>query len=194
VDAAEDEIQGGEIQFVSPEMTTPHRAIQAGTLLEIRRAGLADAPAIAEIYNEAILTTTATFDTEPKSADERAEWLRSHDERHPVLVALAEGKVVGWASLSHWSERPAYQDTAETSFYVHSAYRGHGIGRRLKEAIIEEARRLRLHTLIARVAEGSDASIHLNVSAGFVLVGTLQEVGRKFDRLLGVHIFQLILK
>lgn len=159
----------------------------------IRRAEFADASAIADIYNEAILTTTATFDTETKTVEERTLWLRSHDERHPVLVAVVEGRVVGWASLTRWSERRAYNDTAETSFYVHSTHRGRGIGRQLKEAIIEEACQLRYHTLIARVAEGSRESIHLNESAGFVHVGTLKEVGRKFDRLLGVHIMQKML-
>lgn len=159
----------------------------------IRRAELADAEGIADIYNEAILTTTATFDTEPKSVDERREWLQSHDERHPVLVAVVDGKIAGWASLTSWSERRAYDDTAETSFYVHSAQRGRGIGRKLKEAIIEEARRLGFHTLIARIAEGSHESIHLNECAGFVHVGTLKEVGRKFGRLLDVHIMQKML-
>ena len=160
----------------------------------IRRAELSDAPAIADIYNEAILTTTATFDTEPKSVEERAEWLLSHDERHPVLVAVVDGKVVGWTSLSSWSDRCAYADTAETSFYVHSTHQGRGIGGRLKKAIVEEARRLRYHTLIARVAEESHESIHLNERAGFVHVGTLKEVGRKFGRLLGVHIMQKMLE
>ncbi|HUI06707.1 MAG TPA: GNAT family N-acetyltransferase [Verrucomicrobiae bacterium] len=161
--------------------------------MTIRRAGLADVPAITDIYNEAILTTTATFDTEPKSVAERTEWLQSHDERHPVLVAEMAGKVVGWAALTRWSERHAYEDTAETSFYVHSTYRGRGIGRKLKAAIIEEARRLRYHTLLARVAEGSGESVHLNEDAGFVHVGTLKEVGRKFGRLLDVHIMQKLL-
>lgn len=159
----------------------------------VRPAALDDLPAITEIYNEAILTTTATFDTEPKAVEQRLEWFHSHDERHPVIVAILEGQVVGWASISKWSERQAYDDTAETSFYVKSEFRGHGVGRQLKEAIIAEARRLRFHTLIARVAEGSDASLHLNLSCGFVHVGTLREVGRKFGRLLDVHVLQKIL-
>src|SRR4051812_37360384 len=97
----------------------------------VRHAELADVSAIAEIYNEAILTTTATFDTEPKSVAERAQWFTSHDDRHPVLVAVVDGRVVGWASLTSWSDRHAYGDTAETSFYVQSEARGRGIGRRL---------------------------------------------------------------
>ncbi len=164
------------------------------TKVTIRKAALADVAAIAEIYNEAILTTTATFDTEPKTLEERTEWLQSHGERHPVLVAEVDGQVAGWASLSRWSDRPAYDVTAETSFYVHSKYRGRGIGRQLKAAIIEEACRLGYHSLIARVAEGSNESIHLNESAGFVNVGTLKQVGRKFGRLLDVHVMQKMLE
>jgi L-amino acid N-acyltransferase len=159
----------------------------------IRHAHPGDVAAIAAIYNEAILTTTATFDIEPKSFEAQLEWFHSHDERHPILVAEFEGMVVGWTSLSEWSDRRAYADTAETSFYVKSEHRRHGIGRKLKEAIIEEARRLHFHTLIARVAEGSEESLHLNQSCGFVRVGTLKEVGEKFGRRLDVHILQKML-
>ena len=81
----------------------------------IRAATPADVPAIAEIYNEAILTTTATFDLEPKSLADRAEWLQSRGARHPVLVAEVDGRVVGFAALSRWSDRTAYDDTAETA-------------------------------------------------------------------------------
>lgn len=161
--------------------------------IDIRRADVADLDAITEIYNQAILTTTATFDTEPKTREERRAWLESHDARHPVLVAVVDGRVVGWASLSKWSDRPAYDDTAETSFYVHADYRSRGIGRQLKQAIVDEARRLKFHTILARVAEGSNESLHLNRSFGFVYVGTLKEVGRKFGKLLDVHLFQKML-
>lgn len=160
----------------------------------IRRATLADAAAIADIYNDAIRTTTATFDTEEKTAEDRETWLRAHDDRHPVFVAERGGSVTGWASLSKWSDRCAYAETAETSFYVAPNHRGGGIGRALKEHLIATARELGMHTLIARVAQESEASLHLNYSFGFVLVGTLREVGWKFGKRLDVHILQLMLK
>jgi L-amino acid N-acyltransferase YncA len=160
----------------------------------IRRARTADAAAIAEIYNEAIATTTATFDTEPKTVEERVSWLQSHDQRHPILVAEVDGAVAGWASLTQWSDRTAYNDTAETSFYVHSSRRGRGVGRKLQEALLDEAKRLGFHTLIARITEGSGESLHLHESTGFVRVGTMKQVGRKFGRLLDVHIFQKMLE
>ena len=161
--------------------------------VQIRHAGLADINAITEIYNEAILTTTATFDTEPKTTAERLQWFEAHDERHPILIAQVDAHVVGWASLSKWSDRPAYDGTAETSVYVKAEFRGKGIGRKLNERIIEEALRLQMHTLIARIAEGSQESLHLHESLGFVPIGTMKEVGRKFGKLLDVHILQKML-
>jgi phosphinothricin acetyltransferase len=163
------------------------------TPYQIRRAVRADAEAIAHIYNEAIRSTTATFDTEEKTAGDREAWLAAHDDGHPVFVAECGGEVVGWASLSKWSDRPAYAQTAESSFYVAEAHRGSGIGRALKVQLIETARALGMHTIIARVAQESVASLHLNQSLGFVHVGTLREVGLKFGKRLDVHILQLML-
>lgn len=108
-------------------------------------------------------------------------------------MAEVDGRVVGWASLTCWSDRRAYDDTGETSFYVASESRGPGIGRQLKLAIIDEARRIGFHSLIARVAEGSGESLHINESVGFSRVELLKEVGMKFGRRLGVHILQLML-
>ena len=161
--------------------------------MKIRPAELSDLDEITAIYNEAILTTTATFDLEPKTREERLEWFESHDERFPILVAEVEGRVAGWTSLSRWRPRRAYDRSAETSFYVKEEYRGQGIGRQLKQAMIEEARRLGFHTLIAGVAQGSEASLHLNESFGFEVVGTFREVGNKFGKMLDVTYLQKFL-
>jgi L-amino acid N-acyltransferase YncA len=161
--------------------------------LVIRKAAESDLDAITGIYNEAILTTTATFDTNPKTAAERLPWFHSHTERHPLIVAELHGTVVGWISLSEWSDRPAYDDTGETSFYVKADCRGKGIGTLLLGTLIKEAERLHYHTLIARIAGESDASLHVHEHFGFFLVGIMREVGRKFGRLVDVHILQKML-
>ena len=93
-------------------------------MLSIRRAKLSDIGAIAEIYNQAILTTTATFDIDPKTQEDRLKWFEDHDERHPILVAELDGEVVGWACLNVWNPRAAYDDTVESSFYVREENRG----------------------------------------------------------------------
>lgn len=161
--------------------------------VKIRRARIEDVEAITAIYNDAIITTTATFDTEPKSKEERLEWFHAHDDRHPVLVSVMGAEVVGWAALNKWSDRAAYNDTAETSIYIDATYRGKGIGSALNNALVEEARRLGFHTLIARIAEGSANSLRLHERAGFIHVGVLRQVGRKFGKLLDVHVYQKML-
>jgi len=156
----------------------------------IRSAVEEDAGAIADIYNEAVRTTTATFDTEPRSLRDQVQWLKHHDARHPVLVAELDGTVVGWSSLSAWSERCAYSGTAELSVYVRTAWQNRRIGRALLRAIFKEASRLGFHTILARVAEGNPASRRLHLSAGFSTVGVMHEVGYKFDRFLDVELLE----
>lgn len=157
-----------------------------------RKARKSDLKAITDIYNEAIETTTATFDTTPKTLKEQQAWFSSHGRRYPIMVAEIEGEIVGWASLSQWSDRCAYSDTAEISLYVRAEHQGKGIGRRLMTGIIEAGGAAGLHAVIARISEGNPASIHLHESAGFSRVGVMREVGRKFGKLLDVHMYQFV--
>ena len=161
-------------------------------MLTIRQATREDLDAITEIYNEAILKTVATFDTEPKTLEEQENWFATHAPKYPILVAEQDGYIVGWASMSMWSDRCAYTDTAESSLYVKEEHQGKGIGRKLAEAIIQEGQKAGLHTVIARITEGNEVSIRLAESAGFEHVGIMKEVGRKFGKLLDVHLMQKV--
>ena len=163
-------------------------------MIIVRKATLDDLTAITEIYNQAILKTTATFDTEPKSLEEQKVWFSSHGPKYLVLVAEEDGKVIGWASLSKWSDRCAYSDTAEISLYVDEKERGKGIGRKLLETIVLEGEKAGLHSIIARIAEGNEMSIHLHKSVWFEHIGVMKEVGRKFGRLLDIYLMQRIYK
>jgi phosphinothricin acetyltransferase len=158
----------------------------------VRKATRKDLSAITDIYNEAILTTVATFDTEPKTMEEQEAWFEAHGPKYPVLVAEKEARVIGWASLSMWSDRCAYADTAEISVYVKQEHRGKGVGRELMEVLIGEGQAAGLHTVIARIAEGNEVSIHLHWAFGFTPVGVMKEVGRKFGKLIDVHMMQKI--
>ena len=159
----------------------------------IRPAKRDDIPAITDIYNHAIVATTATFDIEPKSTTDRLAWFKSHGARHPVLVLETDDQVRGWACITEWSDREAYNDTAEGALYVDPEYHNRGYGQLLNTAITETARELGFHTLIARVTGNSDVSIHLCKKYGYQYIGTMKEVGRKFDQLLDVHLFQKML-
>ena len=161
--------------------------------MTIRKAEERDVPRITEIYNQAVAKTTATFDTEPRSLEDRLSWFEKHGPKHPVLVADDGGRILGWASLSHWSDRAAYDASVEISVYVEEGMRGKGIGRALMEAVVAEAHALRHHTILARITADNPVSIHLHEALGFSNAGTVREVGFKFGRWLDVVTMQIML-
>jgi L-amino acid N-acyltransferase len=163
-------------------------------MIKIRKARLSDAQGITEVYNEAILKTFATFDTKIKTIDEQIKWFKDHGKKNPIIVAEENKKILGWASLSKYSDRCAYSDTAEISLYVKQDYQGKGIGKRLMKEIIKKGEKAGLHVILARITQGNELSVHLHKSIGFETVGTLKEVGYKFNRRLDVVLMQKIYK
>jgi len=165
------------------------------TTIIIRKAVQTDLPAITDIYNEAILNSAATFDTQTKTVADQQGWFEAHQEnRYPLMVAERAGQVVGWASLSHWSDRCAYNDTAEISVYVLAQVQGQGIGKQLIKTILQAGQQAKLHTVLARITDGNKGSVRLHERFGFEKVGIMREVGLKFGKRLDVHIFQLMYK
>lgn len=162
-------------------------------MVTIRPATIADVSRITEIYNEAIKNTTATFDTETKTIEERQQWFRNHDEQHPVIVAEVNGEVIGFASLSKWSDRCAYDGTAEVSVYIDHNHRGKGVGKRLLEVLTLEGAKAGLFNLISRITEGNLSSIHIHEQLGFEHIGVMKMAGKKFDKFLDVHMMQKLL-
>jgi phosphinothricin acetyltransferase len=160
----------------------------------IRLANIGDIGSITEIYNEAVLNGVATFDTQEKTVEDRIAWFNSRRPIHPVLVAQLNDEVIGWASLNQWSDRSAYDGTAEVSIYMHHAYRDQGVGGILFKELIEQARTLNLHYLLSRITEGNEKSIALHLKNGFSIVGVMHEVGNKFGRYLDVTIMEKIIK
>jgi L-amino acid N-acyltransferase len=161
-------------------------------MLHIRSTELKDIPAITEIYNDAILNTTATFDTEIKTIEDRTQWFHNHGEKYPVLTAETEGRITGWASLTKWSDRCAYEKTAEVSVYIHKDYRGKGIGKELLEQLILHGKKAGIHYMLARISEGNASSIHIHELFGFEHIGVMKEVGFKFGKFLNVHLMQKV--
>jgi L-amino acid N-acyltransferase len=165
----------------------------SATKITVRPAGEADLPRILEIYNHEVTSSTATYDTEPRTEEEHRRWFHHHGPAYPVLVAEREGLVCGWASLSPWSDRLAYCKSVEVSVYVAGECRRSGVGRTLLEALITAARERGHHALLSRISADNEPSIRLHEVLGFDTVGTLKEVGVKFGRLLDVAIMELLL-
>jgi L-amino acid N-acyltransferase YncA len=133
-----------------------------------RAARPADAAAIARIYNEGIEDRVATFETEPRTADDILRWL---EEDLPLVVLESDGEVVAWAVAHRYRERAAYAGVGEFSVYVARAARGHGFGRAAVEGLIDECEQRGLWKIVSRVFPENEASLALCRSLGFREVG-----------------------
>jgi L-amino acid N-acyltransferase YncA len=145
-----------------------------------RAATLADAVAIAAIYNEGIADRIATFETEPRSAGQIAEWFTG---RQVVIVAqTAETGPVAFAASFPYSARACYAGIGEFSVYVRRDYRGRGAGRAVLAALIEADTAAGLHKLTSRVFPENAASRVLLKGLGFDEIG----IHRRHGKLDGV--------
>lgn len=163
------------------------------TDMTVRLATEADLPAIRAIYNHYVHTSTCTFQLDPDTAAERLAWFRARTARHPVTVAEVGGEVIGWASLSPWKDRGAYDRTAEAAVYVRADRHHRGIGRRLLADLLDRARDLEYRVVIGGACTEHPASIALQASLGFVPIGTFWDVGFKYGRWLNVTYLQVVL-
>src|SRR4030042_4666417 len=118
----------------------------------LREAGDTDQQAILDIYNDAVLHSTATFDVEPRTWEGQQRWFQEHCPPYAVFVATVGDVVAGWGSLSPFRPRPGYRFTAEDSIYVHQDFRGRGIRAALLGLLIEAASRGRFHSVLAPIA------------------------------------------
>ena len=159
----------------------------------IRNATTADLGAINDIYNRYVRHCSCTYQEKPETPKERRQWFRHHGERHPVIVAEVNGRVIGWGSLSTYHARSAYRYTVENSVYVHHRHHRRGIGSLLLQDLITRARGLGYRAIIAGIDAEQTGSVALHAKFGFKEVGRLKQVGFKFNRWLDVIYMELLL-
>lgn len=160
----------------------------------IRPAGEPDVPAIADILNEAIVHTLATWMHHPFSLENRLEWFRARRrEEFPILVAEIDSVVAGYSTFGPFRAYDGYARTVEHSVYIQADFRGRGLGRALMAPLIERARARGDHVMVAAIGLPNDASVALHASLGFVEVGRMPEVGWKFDAWRDLLLMQLVM-
>ena len=153
------------------------------------------AASILDIFNDAILTSTALYDYKPRSTENMVAWFQAKAEGgFPVIGIEAEaGTLMAFGSYGRFRAWPAYKYSVEHSVYVHKAYRGEGLGRVVLEQLIAAAQKNDLHTIIGAIDATNTASIALHERLGFMHVGTLPQVGFKFGNWLDLVFYQLLL-
>ena len=150
-------------------------------------------PGVAAIYDEQVRVGISTFDLEPPPVSYWEHHLDSTGPGDHFLVADDAGAIVGFAYASAYRPRPGYRLTRETSVYLSDGARGQGLGRRMYDDLLERVRADGIHVALALVALPNPASVALHETCGFQHLGTMREVGRKFDRWIDTAWFQLML-
>ena len=160
----------------------------------IRDATEQDLPAIRDIYNDAVLNTTAIWNEQPVDLGNRQAWFSArHAQGYPILVSIENGEVTGYASFGDWRPFDGFCHTVEHSVYIRADQRGKGLGPQLLTALIERAKACDKHVMVAAIESGNAASIGLHQRLGFAITGQMPQVGRKFGRWLDLTFMQLIL-
>jgi len=153
----------------------------------------AHAGAILEILNEAIVNSTALYDYKPRPAEAMAGWFKAKDAgRFPVIGALGDQALLGFASYGSFRAWPAYKYTVEHSVYVHRDHRGKGIGIALMRKLLDAAREQDYHVMVGGIDATNAASLKLHAKFGFEQVAHFRQVGWKFERWLDLVFLQRI--
>ena len=153
------------------------------------------AGAILDILNEAIANSTALYDYRPRVPESIVGWFKAKDTGgFPVIGAVEDEKLMGFASYGTFRAWPAYKYSVEHSLYVHRDHRGKGVGAALLTRLIAAARERQVHTMIGGIDAANRASISLHEKLGFVHAGTIRHAGFKFGRWLDLAFYQLLLE
>lgn len=159
--------------------------------MQIRDAAEGDIDAIREIYNDVLTNSTAIYNDQPATREDRVAWWNARvAQGYPVLVAEEDGEVAGFASFGDFRSWPGYRFTVEGTVHIRSGRRGQGVGTALLHAIVERARALGKHVMIAGVDAENTASLKYLEKFGFERAGHLREVGFKFGRYLDLELLQ----
>ncbi len=165
------------------------------TDISLRPAAAEDLAAINDIYNHYVERSTCTYQEELETIVSRQQWFEDHSpDRHPIIVAVLNGKIAGWGSLSPYHSRCAYRHTVEISVYVHHGLHRQGIGSAILDDLISRAWVIGYHSIIAAIDGDQKASITMHTRFGFIEVGHFQQVGFKFGRWLDVIYLERILQ
>jgi L-amino acid N-acyltransferase len=155
----------------------------------------AHAGAILDIFNEAIVNSTALYDYKPRARDSMPGWFKAKEAGgFPVIGAENSlGQLLGFATYGTFRAWPAYKYSVEHSVYVHKDHRGKGIGARLLQELIVAAQDRQYHVMVGGIDVTNSASITLHEKLGFVHAGTIRHAAFKFGTWRDLGFYQLLL-
>ena len=157
----------------------------------IRRAERNDVPTMREIFNEVLRNSNSIYREEEVSLEERYSWF---DEKishgFPIFGAYDGEKLIAYAGYGSWRAAQGYRKTVELTIYVDSAYRGSGVGSKLMQTVIDQAKNDGLHVMIGAIDSKNIDSINFHKKFGFVETARMPEVALKHGQWLDLIFMQ----
>jgi len=149
-----------------------------------------------DIFNDAIVNSTALYDYQPRPLSSMEPWFANKDKGGFPVIGIEDeaGTLLAFGSYGTFRAYPAYKYTVEHSVYVHKDHRGKGLGMVVMRALIDAARARDVHAMVGAIDAANAGSIALHERLGFKPVGTLPQVGFKFGRWLDLAFYQLLLE
>lgn len=169
--------------------------VQERPHLNIRPAREDDAPALREIFNDALEDGLATFDSVLRSIEEQKRLIvtAEQDSRRPIFVAEVRNLVCGLLCLEPYEEKLHLGEIGEVSVFVRRSFRSYGIGRQLMRVAQTEAARRGYRKLIGRVLSHNEESLRLCQVTGWRVVGTHEQHARHGNRLRDITVVEYFL-
>ena len=162
----------------------------------IKCTHLDHAEAILDIFNHAIVNSTALYDYQPRQPESMISWFKAKEiGNFPIIGAIDESdRLLGFATYGTFRNWPAYKYSIEHSVYIHPDCRRQGIGFALMQQLILAATEQQYHTMIGGIDMTNTSSIALHEQLGFKHTGTIEHAGFKFGRWLDLGFYQLLLE
>lgn len=150
--------------------------------ITLRMATPDDAAELLAIYAPYVLKTAISFECEVPSVGDFRARIEKTLEKYPYIVAVSDGKILGYAYLSAFHERAAYGWCAETSIYVEKSLRGRGVGSLLYTKLEELAIKMGILNLNACICWPNDRSCAFHEKFGYVKNGHFTRCGWKLGK------------
>jgi L-amino acid N-acyltransferase len=163
--------------------------------MNIIRCDQTQAGAILAILNDAIATSTALYDYQPRTPAMMQTWFENKAKGgFPVIGAVeGDGELMGFSSYGPFRAFPAYKYSVEHSVYVDKRFRGRGLGKTLLREAIAAATAQNYHMMVGGIDAANSVSVGLHRALGFTHCASIKQAGFKFGRWLDLEFYQLIL-
>jgi phosphinothricin acetyltransferase len=147
----------------------------------IRKAVATNGPGVVGVFNYFVENSLAAYLAHPVGEEFFFE-MRGRAAGYPFYVVELDSELIGFAYLHSYHPAPAFRRTGLVTYFILPEHTGHGLGTRLLEMLVEDARSMDVDTLLAHISSANVGSLRFHEKHGFKQCGCFEQVGCKWDR------------